>query len=198
MLKPQIRILGIDDSPHYKGQSNKVLVVGVLFRGGDYLDNLISTFVELDGRDSTDKIAQMVRSSRILGTLRAIMLDGIALAGFNIIDIHKLSESLGCPVIVVTRKKPNYSAIQKALKKFSDYSERWELIQKAGEVKEYLAKTKQLAKPTKIYFQFCGASEETVRGILKLTIKHSAIPEPIRIAHIIGQGIVLGESKGRA
>ncbi|MGC9058511.1 MAG: DUF99 family protein [Candidatus Nanoarchaeia archaeon] len=198
MLKKQIRILGIDDSPHYKGQKAKVLVIGVLFRGGEYLDNLISTFVDLDGLDATDKIIEMVKKSRLAKTLHAVMLDGIALAGFNVIDINKMATELNCPVIVVTRQKPNYAAIKAALKHFKDGFARWKIILKAGDVKEFLVKNKQLANPTKIYFQFSGTTEEVAKAILKLTIKHGTIPEPIRVAHIIGQGIVLGESRGRA
>lgn len=198
MFKYQTRILGIDDSPHLKGKTKKVLVVGVLFRGGEYLDYLTSTFVKLDGLDATKKLTEMILQCRAKESLQIIMLDGIALGGFNVIDVQKLYEETKLPILIVTRKKPNFSLIKKALSHFKDGQKRWKIIQKAGPVKEFVVKNKNLAKPVKIYYQSVGLDKKEVQNLFKITITHSAIPEPIRVAHIIGQGIILGESKGRA
>ncbi|MEM2954652.1 MAG: DUF99 family protein [Candidatus Nanoarchaeia archaeon] len=198
MFKPQARILGVDDSPHLKGKTKKVLVVGVLFRGGEYLDYLTSTFVKLDGLDATKKLIKMISRCRAKESLQAIMLDGIALGGFNVIDIQEVYKKTKLPVLIITRKKPNFSAIRKALNHFKDGRKRWLIIQKAGSVKEFVIKNKNLVKPIKIYYQCSGLTDREVQNLLKISITHSAIPEPIRVAHIIGQGIVLGESRGRA
>ena len=196
--KKQIRIIGIDDTAHKKKQKNPVLVIGAIFRGGEYMDNMLSTFVKVDGNDATAKIAEMINKSRAKGSLRVIMLDGIALAGFNVIDIQLLHKKTKLPVIVVTRNMPDFNSIKKALKHFSDGGKRWNLIRKAGQVCKMEVKHRELAKPAKIYFQFSGLSEQETRRILKLTIQHGVVPEPVRVAHIIGQGISLGESRGRA
>lgn len=196
--KKQIRIIGIDDTAHKKKQKNPVLVIGAIFRGGEYIDNMLSTSVKVDGNDATAKIAEMINKSRVKGSLRVIMLDGIALAGFNVIDIQLLHKKTKLPVIVVTRDFPDYSSIRKALKHFSDGAKRWRIIEKAGKPQLYKVRHRELAKPSKIYFQFSGLSAQETRRILKLTIQHGVIPEPVRVAHIIGQGISLGESRGRA
>ena len=44
-MKSQIRVIGIDDSPFDKNSNKKVLVVGTIFRGGDFMDGLLSTKV---------------------------------------------------------------------------------------------------------------------------------------------------------
>jgi endonuclease V-like protein UPF0215 family len=196
--KKQIRIIGIDDTAHKKNQKKPVLVLGVIFRGGEYIDNMLSTFVKVDGNDATTKIVNMINTSRVKGSLRVIMLDGIALAGFNVVDIQKLYKKTKLPVIVVTREFPNYELIRRALKHFKDGEKKLMIIKKAGKPVPYKVMHKELAKPTKIYFQFAGLSKQEAKKILKLTIQHGAIPEPIRVAHIIGQGISLRESKGRA
>ncbi|MBM3309562.1 MAG: DUF99 family protein, partial [Candidatus Altiarchaeales archaeon] len=47
-IKPEVRILGLDDGP-FKQNDKKVLVVGVVFRGGSFLDGVVSTKVRVDG-----------------------------------------------------------------------------------------------------------------------------------------------------
>ena len=62
-LKPEIRILGIDDSPFSKTDGT-ALVVGVIFRGGNFLDGVLSCRVAVDGNDATEKLTGMIRGSR--------------------------------------------------------------------------------------------------------------------------------------
>ena len=96
-IKPEIRILGIDDGFFLKGDK-ETLLVGVVFRGGFWLDGILSTQVAVDGMDATEKIIEMVMSSRY-DDLRVIMLSGITVAGFNTIDITDLNRQTGLPVI---------------------------------------------------------------------------------------------------
>jgi len=46
--------------------------------------------------------------------------------------------------------------------------------------------------------QIYGIEREDAEDIVKLSTTRSAIPEPVRVAHIIAAGIVTGESKGSA
>lgn len=186
-MKKEVRILGIDDSSFSKSDDN-VLVIGAVFRGGEYIDGLLSTYVEVDGIDSTDKLIDMINKSRNKDQLQYIMTNGIALGGFNIIDIKKLYEETGLPVIVVIRNKPDFDSINNALENLGKKEERKDIIKKAGKIIHF----------NKIYFQYAGIDLEETKKVLNITTKHGLIPEPIRVAHIIAQGIGLGESKGRA
>ncbi|RLE42544.1 hypothetical protein DRJ19_03925, partial [Candidatus Woesearchaeota archaeon] len=108
-IKRYMRILGIDDAPFnkFKDKGKNVLVVGTIFRGGDFLDGLISTKVRVDGRNATRKLIEMINKSKFKPQLRVVMLDGIALGGFNIVDIEELWKAIGIPVMVVMRKYPD-------------------------------------------------------------------------------------------
>ncbi len=196
MPKQEIRVLGIDDSPFQRGRG-KALVIGTVFRGGQYMDGLLSTYVKVDGLNATRVLTKMINESRNKDQLSVILLDGIAVGGFNIIDIHDLHGQTSLPVVVVVRDMPNFKSISKALDNLPNKPKRLALLKKAGQMHEYWVNNDSRSK-NKIYFQFAGTSESYVRKVLKLTIKHGLIPEPIRIAHIIGQGLVFGESKGRA
>lgn len=189
-IKPEIRIIGIDDSP-FKRTTKNVLLVGAVFRSGLYLEGVLSCFVKRDGNDATDKIIRLVNKSKHKGQLRIIMLNGIAVGGFNVIDIGKLYKKTSLPVIVIIRRKPDFEKIRKALAKFRDAKKRFALIGKAGEVFELRMNGKML------YYQVCGISNELAEKAISISATHSLVPEPIRVAHIIGSGIVLGETKGR-
>jgi len=192
-IKKELRILGIDDSPFSK-KDKKCLIIATIFRGGNYMDGLLSTEVSVDGFDSTIKLIKIIRKTKHIGQLQCIMLDGIALAGFNVIDIIHLNKKTRLPVIVVIRRKPNLKRIERALKRANKkiWEKKLNIMKKAGKV--YKLKIKK----RNIYFQIAGISQKKASEIIKISATHAIIPEPIRIAHLIASGVVLGESRGRA
>lgn len=185
IIKPEIRVLGVDDGvfiPHTKGF---VPVVGVVFRGGYWLDGVMHTRIRIDGFDATRKITSMIISSPHYKQLRIIMLNGITFAGFNVVDIEELNKKTRLPVIAITREKPNLKEIREALKNLPKSEERWKIILKAGEPFEMPAKN----KGEKIYMQACGLLKEDAEKIVRLTSTRSNIPEALRVAHLIASGI---------
>lgn len=186
-MKKEIRILGIDDASFDKFRDKEVLVIGTVFRGGNFLDGVLSVKVGVDGNDSTEKLIEIINNCKFKPQLQCIMIDGIAFGGFNVVDIDLLNKKTGIPVIVIIRRMPDIENIKKVLIKLNK-KEKIGLIEKAG-------------MPTKIndvFVQFKGIGIEDVKKILKISCTHSFIPEPIRVAHLIGQGLYFGESKGKA
>lgn len=185
IVKPEIRVLGIDDgvfTPHIKGFA---LVVGVVFRGGYWLDGVMHTRVEVDGFDATDKIASMILSSPHHKQLRVVMLNGVTCAGFNVVDVKKLNAETKLPVIAVTRGKPDFKEIRDALNNLPNSEERWEAIRGTGELFEVHTRSKN----AKVFMQVSGVSEGDARRIVQLTSTRSDVPEPLRVAHLVASGI---------
>jgi hypothetical protein len=196
-MRKESRILGIDDGPFDKfGKNGSVLVVGALFRGGGFLDGFLSTDASVDESDATDKISSMILSSRFYPQIRAIMLKGIAVAGFNVVDIKALSRKTKIPVIVFMREKPDFSAIRNALKKVKCGKKKWALIRKAGRIHEVIIRHR--GKEKKAYIQCSGIKKPEAEQFVRMSCTHSAIPEPLRAAHIIASGLIKGESRGKA
>ena len=190
-IKPEIRILGIDDSVFTPRTKGKADIVGVVYRGGQWLDGIMRTQVEIDGLDATEKIATMIKNSPHDEQIRVIMLDGITFAGFNIVDIKELFQKTGLPVITVTREKPNFEDIKKALKNLPDYEKRWEAMKNAGKI--FKVQTREGEEP--IYVGVAGISETDAEKILKKTSTRSNIPEALRVAHIIASGLAQPREK---
>ncbi len=182
-IKSEIRVLGVDDgkfTPHAKG---KVIVVGVVFRGACFIDGVMHTEVDVDGLDATEKLASMINSSPHRRQLRLVMLNGITLAGFNLIDIQQLHSATKLPIIALTREKPNLESIYQALKHLPQTEERWRIVLSAGEIHEIAC------KGSKLYLETAGISLEDAQTVVKLTAARSCLPEPLRVAHLVASGI---------
>lgn len=190
-MKKQIRVLGIDDSPFKFGQG-RVLVVGALVRVPNYLESVMKTDVAIDGMDSTERIIDMVGKSRYKDQIKAILIDGIAVAGFNVIDIQALHSALGIPVLTVTRDRPDLDKIKSALiGHFSDWRERYGLV-----VRHELREIPTGHKP--IFASGLGMEWDEFREIVELSTVRGAVPEPVRMAHLIATAMTRGESRGRS
>ena len=187
MVKREARILGIDDGPFDKWHKGKVVIVGVVYRGGNYPDGVISTHATIDGNDATEQLIKMINKSKFKKQLQSILLKGLAVGGFNVIDVRELSRRTGIPVLVVIRRFPNYKQIFKGLEKLKK--------KKAMKIIKELPEPKKFGK---IWIQPINMTKQTAEELIKLTAIHADIPEPLRVAHIIASGMVKGESRGRA
>jgi hypothetical protein len=186
-MKKEIRVLGIDDGPFDKFNDSEALIIGTLYRGGSFIDGVLSSKVSVDGEDSTEKIIEMINKSKFKPQIQAVLLDGIAVAGFNVVDVNELNEKTNIPVIVVMRTYPEIDKMKDALIKLN-HEEKLKLLENAGEIH----------KLDEIFIQKIGLTLEQAEEIIGITSTHSLIPEPLRVAHLIARGVISGESKGRA
>ena len=185
VIKPEIRVLGVDDGVFTPHVESLVPVVGVVFRGGYWLDGVMHTEILVDGFDATERISNMITSSPHYEQLRVIMLNGITFAGFNVVDMKTLNTVTGLPVIAVTREKPDLPLIRKALKHLPRSEERWKAVLNAGEISEISTRKED----EKIYLHAAGVSLVDAEKIVRLTSTRSNIPEALRVAHLIASGI---------
>ncbi len=182
-------VIGFDDGPFDKrGHAGRdVLLVGAVC-ARTRLDGVVSGHVRRDGRNATRRMVELVRESQFDRHVRAVLLSGIAVAGFNVVDIHTLAAELGRPVVVVARRPPRYAKIRLALGHVRGGDRRWALIAAAGPM--------ELVRG--IYVQRVGITLAETAALLEATTLHGKLPEPVRVAHLIAGGIVAGKSRGRA
>lgn len=184
-MKPEIRAIGIDDGQFVPHSKSQVLVVGIVFRGGYWLDGVMSTQISNDGLDGTKRISTMILESPHYKQLRVIILNGITFAGLNVVDIQELNAKTGLPVIAVTSRKPNLAEVHAAINHLPDSQKRWSAVLNAGKL--YSLKTKN--GKNKIYFEVAGISKSIAEEILLLTSTRSKIPEALRVAHLVASGL---------
>lgn len=181
-------VIGFDDAPFERSHRGDVLLVGAVF-AGTRIEGVLSGKVRRDGANSTRVVSELVRGSRFAGHLHAVMLQGIAFAGFNVVDVHALNGALGLPVLVVARREPDYAAIRRALLgRVRGGARKWRLIERAGPMEAVEG----------LYVQRAGLDLPAARALLRRTTQHSRLPEPLRVAHLIAGGVGAGESRHRA
>src|SRR3989441_4571507 len=189
-MKAKSRFLGIDDAP-FRFSDETVPVVGVVVQAPSYIEGVLTTLAEVDGHDATERIASMVRRSRYRAGLAAILIDGTAVGGFNVIDIDAVRAAVDRPVVTVTRKKPNLGSIETALRRrFDDWQERLATIRR-HEIEAIGT------GHGSVWVTYVGASRTEGQEALSLTTLRGGLPEPLRVAHLLPAGGVPGGDPGR-
>lgn len=188
MARRLSHVIGFDDAPFERTHRGDVLVVGAVY-AGLRLDGVLSGKVRRDGANATRVVIELVSRSRFRAHLQAILLQGIAFAGFNVVDLHAVHVALGIPVIAVARRRPDLAAIRRALlHRVPGGRRKLALIEQAG-----------LMEPAAgVYVQRAGISLEHAAELIRRLRVHSTLPEPLRTAHLIAGGIAQGESRHRA
>ena len=180
-------VIGVDDAPFAREHRGDVLVVGTVF-AGLRLEGVLSTRVRRDGRNATAALAAMISGCRFAGHAQAVMMQGIALAGFNVVDLKELHRALGLPVLVVTRRAPDMEAIRAALLgRIRGGRRKWALIEQAGPMEPLAG----------LYAQREGLSLAEAEALIRGLSVNGKLPEPLRLAHLIAGGVTRGDSRGR-
>jgi len=186
--RPLTNVIGFDDAPFAHTHRGDVRIIGTVC-ARTRLDGIVSGFVRRDGANSTDCMIKLVRQSQFAGHVRAVLLQGIAVAGFNVVDVQRLSAELRVPVLVVVRRRPRMTLVRAALfERTRGAARKWALIERAGPVEPL----------GEVFVQRAGLDLEEAATLLQATTLHGNLPEPLRLAHLIAGGVTRGTSRGRA
>jgi endonuclease V-like protein UPF0215 family len=180
-------ILGVDDAPFDKRQPGPVPIIAVAMEGNDVIESVALGEFPVDGASATDYLASWIAGLRARPMLQAVILGGITIAGLGIIDVTALAERLGLAVLVVTRRNPARSELESALR--------------AAGLPDRLALLERIPRAygagEGLYLAHAGVPRVEAERLLAATLGKARLPEPLRVAHLIGQALVLRESRGR-
>lgn len=182
-----IRAIGFDDAPFIRSASHPVGVAGVICADTRF-EGMVWGEIQPDGWDATEKLCQLLIGGKFLPHLHAVLLDGISLGGFNIIDLPLLAAKLERPCIAVMRKQPKIQAMTYAMQRLPHPEKRLETITRAGPIYEH----------PPFYFQVCGAQPDITAQVLQHLTDCGHVPEALRLAHLIASAVVKGESGRQA
>ena len=144
------------------------------------------TSVPMDGNAVTTHLASWIRGSRFHASLRAVLLEGLTIAGLSVIDLPLLAAECGLPVVSVDRKIPS-GRLESTLVKLG-MADRIGSVRAAG----------PLHRGDGLHFACAGISPEEARKVLAENRGRTVIPEGIRLAHLHRTGVgPRGKSGGR-
>ena len=180
-------MLALASGPIYGRKRRRTLVVGVVGRAGT-VEGVLSGRVTIDGDDSSATAISMFRKSRFREQIRAIVLNGIAIAGLNVVDVKRIEKATHVPVLVLTRSRPNVGEFMRALSIYqrtgvNDSEKKRAII-------ENINKERRFVRMDGFYVQ-AGLDATELKGILPTAFVL------LRLAHMIASGVSMGVSKGR-
>ena len=177
-MKDGIRILGVDDSA-FNSEDDTAIITGVVYRGTEFIEEIVFSEVKVDGEDATQQTIDLFDKTSNHDQIKVLMVDGLAYAGFNIIDIGKVADKIGKPVVAVTTNRPDREKFLKSLDEFG-----------GREKVDYLDEYSEVDLPDgPAFFQVEGADEETAEKFIRKSVIYGRTPEPIRVAHLIGSSM---------
>lgn len=180
--KRGLRGLAIAES--FRQNSERSILSGLVMRSDFVIDGFVFGSAALEGNDVTDQILYMYNE---LGRsdISYILLSGLIISMYNIIDIKKLYDLLQIPVIGISY---NVSAgIEDAIK--NHFPESFEF--KINEYKK-LGQRERITLHTlhDIFVRYEGCTIYEIKQLLnKLTLQGS-IPEPIRVSQLLANTLL--------
>ena len=178
--KKAIRALGIAESFRI-GQMEKSTLAGVVMRSDLILDGFVFGSTTLGGNDATESILEIFEELD-RNDINVIILRGVIISFFNIIDLDEVYEKTNIPIVGITFEESE--GLEPHLK--HHFPESWksklELYLKIGSRTKVFLKTGY-----SVYTYALGLNEnEVVRTLDKFTVQ-GAIPEPIRLAQLLAR-----------
>jgi len=180
-------VLGIDDAPFEKGQTHPVPIVAVMMESVDLVESVAISEFPVDGAGATESLFDWVIGLRSYASLQGIVLGGITIAGLGVVAIDELARRAARPILVVTRRRPTNEQLVRALRT-AGFEERIAIVEsspRASRISDGL------------YVAHAGTDAASAARMVRAIVGKAQVPEPLRIAHLIGRAIVIGESRGR-
>jgi len=188
MTRPLSNVLGVDDAPFSRAHRGDVALIGAVCTLAR-LDGVVVGRARRDGRNATRAIAELLQRSAFEKHVQGIVLQGIAVAGFNVVDIHELHARTRLPVLVVARRAPDLAAIRRALlTRVPGGAQKWSLVERAGPMQALEG----------VFVQTAGLELARAALFLRDARVHGLLPEALRLAHLIAGALATGHSRGGA
>ncbi len=169
-----MRVFAVAES--FGKPASKSSLAGVVMRRDLVIDGLVFGSATIAGDDSTDQILSMYFSLQ-RDDVNCIMLDGLVISMYNIIDGRRLSEKTGLAVIAITFE--DSMGLEGAIR--HHFPETWE--KKLSAYKELGARQRITLKTGKnLYIRCWGVDIKQATFLLDSFTLQGAVPEPIRVA----------------
>jgi len=181
--KKGLRGLVIAES--FTQNSKKSILAGVVMRRDFVIDGFVFGNATLEGDDATETILSMYKKLN-RPDISYLLISGIIISMYNIIDLKKISKSLGLPVIGVTYQ--NSEGIEEAIRHhFPDSYE--------SKLKEYqkLENRDKITLNTSydIYIRKEGCTLSDAKHLLDELTLQGSFPEPLRVAQLLAKTLLL-------
>ncbi|WP_458185791.1 endonuclease dU [Haladaptatus sp. NG-WS-4] len=173
-MKPGIRALGVAES--YNGSTSTL--AGVVTRASRVVDGFVFGTCTVGGTDVTESVIDLAeRLDR--EDVRYVLVGGIALAWYNVLDMHRIHRAVERPVISVTFEESD--GLQAALE--AEFSGD-ELAQRRERYRRQPSRRELAVNDQTIFVRSVGVDEREARDIVRAFTPEGGRPEPLRVARM--------------
>ena len=176
--KPALRVLGIAES---FVRSNPISVLaGVVMRADLRVDGMAYARAAVGGDDATEAVLDIYRQLDRTD-VNALLLSGLAISWFNIIDPREVWVRIQKPVICLTYEespglenhiREYFPQPEEKLRRYASSGERTCVLLKTG---------------FEVYVRTFGASTDETRILLNRFTRDGRVPEPVRVARMMAR-----------
>lgn len=173
--KPALRVLGIAES--FVRSSSTSTIAGVVMRADLRVDGLAYAHATVGGDDGTEAVLSLYRQLD-REDVNALILSGVALSWFNIIDLKRVFEETQRPLVCLTYEES--PGLERYIRQyFPSPDEKLRLYCKLGE-----RQCVRLRTGHEVFVRVWGASPDEARILLNKFTRDGRVPEPVRLARL--------------
>ncbi|UVS69228.1 endonuclease dU [Nitrososphaera viennensis] len=178
-----MRVFAVAES--FRKTAKSSVLAGVVMRRDLVVDGMAFGRATIGGDDATGAIVSMYRS---LGRddVNCILLDGLVISMYNIVDGCQVSQDTGMPVIAITFE--DSKGLEGAIRHHfpQGWEEKVEQYRRIGERERVALKT---GKP--LYIRCWGITQKRAVSLLDAFTLQGAVPEPVRVAKLAAKSALM-------
>lgn len=180
--KKGLRGLAIAES--FRQNSTRSILSGLIMRRDFVIDGFVFGSATLEGNDATDQILHMYEElSRF--DISYLIISGVIISMYNIVDVKKLHDSLQIPIIGITYNESD--GIEGAIKHHFPKS----FESKINEYKK-LGKRERITLHTSydLFVRYEGCTIYEVKQLLNELTLQGSVPEPLRVSQLLANSLL--------
>ena len=175
-MKPGVRALGVAES--FGNGRTRSTLAGVVTRASRVVDGFAFETCTVGGTDATDAVVDLVEG---LGRedVRYVIVSGIALAWYNVLDLSAINERAARPAISVTYEES--PGLARAL---AAEFEGEELEERRAIYRRQPARHRMTVNDQTVFVRAAGLPESEARDVVRAFTPEGGRPEPLRVARL--------------
>ncbi|PSP27745.1 DUF99 domain-containing protein [Halobacteriales archaeon QH_2_65_14] len=178
-MKAGVRTLGIAES--YR--ERRSTLAGAVVRANRVVDGFAFATCTVGGTDSTTAITSLFED---LGRedVRYLLVAGIAPAWFNVVDLHRLHEATGTPVLSVTFE--GSEGLERAIREAFDGEA---ATQRLETYRDQPERRPVRVDGETVYVRSVGLADDEANDVVRTFTHEGGRPEPVRVARLAARGV---------